>query len=192
MAPPTASRGPDLNPTKSQLDPKLYRQILLPNGLRCVLIQDTIAMHQSGGVTDYYHEDESIESFSSDEDEEKDKEEEKNTNDKDDDDDKDGNDDDDTGLRDAAVAILVGAGSMYDPPTCQGLAHFLEHLLFMGSTKYPGENEYEAFVAKHCGSDNAYTEWEYTVYSLEIPQEFLWPASFGAILCFSVPPIEHL
>lgn len=55
-------------------------------------------------------------------------------------------------------------------------AHFLEHLLFMGSEKYPGENEYESFVSRHGGSDNAYTEWEHTTYSLEIPQEFLWPA----------------
>lgn len=81
-----------------------------------------------------------------------------------------------TSLRDAAVAILVGAGSAYDPLSCQGLAHFLEHLCFMGSEKYPGENDYESFVARHGGSDNAFTEWEYTVYSLEIPQPYLWPA----------------
>lgn len=39
-------RGPDLNSSKSPLDKKLYRQILLPNGLRALLISDTIAMHQ--------------------------------------------------------------------------------------------------------------------------------------------------
>ena len=51
-----------------------------------------------------------------------------------------------------------------------------EHLLFMGSSKYPGENDYESFVSRHGGSDNAFTEWEHTTYSLTIPQEYLWPA----------------
>ena len=32
-----------------------------------------------------------------------------------------------------------------------GLAHFLEHMLFMGSDKYPDENEYSAFLAQHGG-----------------------------------------
>lgn len=45
----------------------------------------------------------------------------------------------------------------------------------MGSQKYPEENEYESFVTRHGGHDNAYTEWETTVFSLSIPQEFLWP-----------------
>ena len=33
-----------------------------------------------------------------------------------------------------------------------------EHMLFMGSTKYPSENEYDDFITKHGGSANAYTE----------------------------------
>ena len=79
----------------------------------------------------------------------------------------------DHGLRNAAAAMVVGVGSMSDPPECQGLAHFLEHLLFMGSEKYPEENAYDSFMNKHGGSDNAYTELEYTVYHFEIPQEYL-------------------
>jgi nardilysin len=43
----------------------------------------------------------------------------------------------------------------------------------MGSKKYPEENAYDAFMSKHGGSDNAYTELEYTVYHFEIPQEYL-------------------
>ena len=35
----------------------------------------------------------------------------------------------------AAAAIEVGVGSSFDPSKRQGLAHFLEHMLFMGSTK---------------------------------------------------------
>lgn len=40
----------------------------------------------------------------------------------------------------------------------QGLSHYLEHMLFMGSEKYPDENEYDSFLAKHGGSSNAFTE----------------------------------
>lgn len=45
--------GPDLNKSKTPFDKKLYRQVLLPNGLRAVLISDTVAMTQSyntGGI----------------------------------------------------------------------------------------------------------------------------------------------
>lgn len=40
----------------------------------------------------------------------------------------------------------------------QGLSHYLEHMLFMGSKKYPSENEYDDFISKHGGFSNAYTE----------------------------------
>ena len=40
----------------------------------------------------------------------------------------------------------------------QGLSHYLEHMLFMGSEHFPDENEYDAFLSSHGGSANAYTE----------------------------------
>lgn len=40
----------------------------------------------------------------------------------------------------------------------QGLSHYLEHMLFMGSEKYPDENEYDAFISNNGGMANAYTE----------------------------------
>jgi hypothetical protein len=44
------------------------------------------------------------------------------------------------------------------PPPPKGLSHYLEHMLFMGSEAFPDENEYDAFLTKHGGSSNAYTE----------------------------------
>ncbi|KAK9128212.1 hypothetical protein Syun_017009 [Stephania yunnanensis] len=41
----------------------------------------------------------------------------------------------------AAAAMCVGMGSFSDPAEAQGLSHFLEHMLFMGSTEFPDENE---------------------------------------------------
>eukprot|EP00977_Amphora_coffeiformis_P009566 scaffold2204_cov166-Amphora_coffeaeformis.AAC.26 len=161
--------GPDLNPSRTALDHKLYRQILLPNGMRCVLIQDTIAMHQGGmgfGDGSGYESEDDASSVN-------DADDEENGNVNDEEEEEDGCD----GFRDAAAALLVGAGSAMDPRGCEGLAHAIEHFLHMGSEKYPGENEYESYIAKHGGSDNAYTEWEYTVYTLSVQQDYL----FGAL-----------
>ena len=38
----------------------------------------------------------------------------------------------------SAAALTVQVGSFADPEGCGGLAHFLEHMIFMGSQKYPG------------------------------------------------------
>lgn len=70
--------------------------------------------------------------------------------------------------KNAAAAMCVGVGSMADPPDAPGLAHFLEHMLFMGSTKFPDENEYDKFLSQHGGSSNAYTDQEFTCYHFEI------------------------
>ena len=40
----------------------------------------------------------------------------------------------------AAAGMCVQVGSFSDPMEAQGLAHFLEHMVFMGSEKYPEEN----------------------------------------------------
>ena len=166
--------GPDLNPSRSPFDKKKYRQILLPNGLRALLISDVVAMTQTynlGGILD-------DDDFSDDDDDMEVDNTRLNGSPSGDDDDEEGADDEEEeeergGLRNAAAAMIVGVGSLYDPPECQGMAHFLEHLLFMGSEKYPEENCYDAYMSKHGGHDNAYTENEHTVYHFEIPQEQL-------------------
>ncbi|MCO5583223.1 hypothetical protein L7F22_037131 [Adiantum nelumboides] len=51
-----------------------------------------------------------------------------------------------------------------------------EHMLFMGSSKFPDENEYDSFLSKHGGSSNAFTETEHTCYYFEVNHKFLKPA----------------
>eukprot|EP01018_Ginkgo_biloba_P000447 Gb_03820 [translate_table: standard] len=76
-------------------------------------------------------------------------------------------------VKKAATAMCVGVGSFSDPLDAQGLAHFLEHMLFMGSTEYPDENEYDSYLSRHGGSSNAYTETEFTCYHFEVNRKFL-------------------
>lgn len=101
-------------------------------------------------------------------------------------DDSDGNstdsdEEDDEKKKLAAFSLCVDVGSFSDPPEIQGLAHFLEHMIFMGSTKYPEENAFDQYIKKHGGSDNAATYCEETVFYFEITEEWL----DGAVDIFS-------
>lgn len=68
----------------------------------------------------------------------------------------------------SAVSLSVGAGMLQDPMTQQGLAHYLEHMLFMGTENYPDPAEYAAFFSQHNGAYNAYTWLDITNYMFEI------------------------
>ncbi|XP_072026752.1 insulin-degrading enzyme-like [Amphiura filiformis] len=73
----------------------------------------------------------------------------------------------------AAGAMDVNIGSMSDPWDISGLAHFLEHMLFLGTKKYPSENEYTQFLNAHGGFSNAYTNNEHTNYYFDVAHEHL-------------------
>ncbi|ORE11774.1 hypothetical protein BCV72DRAFT_197111 [Rhizopus microsporus var. microsporus] len=49
----------------------------------------------------------------------------------------------------ASASLDVHVGSLSDPEHLQGLAHFCEHLLFMGTKKYPKENDYYSYLSEH-------------------------------------------
>src|SRR4051794_6407092 len=51
----------------------------------------------------------------------------------------------------ASAALDVHVGSLSDPKQVAGLAHFCEHLLFMGTETYPEENNYSKFLSFHGG-----------------------------------------
>src|SRR5690606_35904292 len=76
----------------------------------------------------------------------------------------------------AAAFLDVKVGSGQDPTEYEGLAHFLEHMLFLGTEKYPQAGEYQSFISQHGGSHNAYTAYENTNYFFDIQPEHLEPA----------------
>lgn len=73
----------------------------------------------------------------------------------------------------AAASLDVNVGSLSDPRDTQGLAHFLEHMLFMGTEKYPEENFYDSFLKRNAGSANAYTSGEDTNYHFSVAKDKL-------------------
>ena len=62
----------------------------------------------------------------------------------------------------------MNAGSFNDPPDSNGMAHFLEHMIFMGSEKYQREEEYGNHISENGGFCNAFTNLEDTNFTFEI------------------------
>lgn len=73
----------------------------------------------------------------------------------------------------AAAALDVRVGSGSDPEDRPGLAHLLEHMLFLGTERHPEAGEYQAFIQQHGGSDNAYTMPDHTNYYFDIQPQYL-------------------
>lgn len=73
----------------------------------------------------------------------------------------------------ANVGIGIKVGSMHDPIDNMGLAHFLEHMLFLGSKKYKEESYFDTMVKQYGGSSNAYTASFETVYHFDVLAEHL-------------------
>ncbi len=68
----------------------------------------------------------------------------------------------------ASAALSVDAGSHEDPEGRPGMAHYLEHMLFLGTDKYPDEAEFDTYLQENGGYSNAYTADEHTNYFFEV------------------------
>lgn len=82
-----------------------------------------------------------------------------------------------------ATAVMVGVGSRYETPEINGISHFLEHMVFKGTKKYPTTDDVN-IIEKIGGLQNAYTDIDITNYhnkalgtdwelALEINKEFV-------------------
>ena len=68
----------------------------------------------------------------------------------------------------AAAALSIYRGSFHEPASRPGLAHFLEHMLFIGTEKYPEVDSFQNFITGNGGSSNAYTAQDHTNYFFDI------------------------
>ena len=68
----------------------------------------------------------------------------------------------------SAAALSVGVGLLHDPMSQQGMAHYLEHMLFLGTDRYPDTKGYSDFMTKNGGAHNAYTWLDVTNYMFKV------------------------
>lgn len=73
----------------------------------------------------------------------------------------------------ASASMFVGVGSGHDPLTRQGLTHFLEHMLFLGTEKYPEADGFQQFISNSGGQHNAYTALDHTNYFFTVAPKAL-------------------
>lgn len=88
----------------------------------------------------------------------------------------------------SAASLSVNAGSWSDPKKYPGMAHFLEHMLFLGNKKYPNESEFQRFIDNHGGKENAYTASDRTVFSFSIANE-AFPEALDRFAQFFISPL---
>ncbi len=63
----------------------------------------------------------------------------------------------------ASLSLQIGGGDDFEHRP--GIAHFLEHMLFIGTEKFPAVDEYRSFIHRNGGESNAYTGLEVTNYN---------------------------
>ncbi|NJD85219.1 pitrilysin, partial [Candidatus Erwinia dacicola] len=74
------------------------------------------------------------------------------------------------------AALTLPVGSLENPTDQLGLAHYLEHMVLMGSKRYPQPDNLAEFLKKHGGSHNASTASYRTTFYLEVENDALQPA----------------
>ncbi|UXZ54521.1 insulinase family protein [Halomonas sp. 7T] len=88
----------------------------------------------------------------------------------------------------AAASMNVRVGSAQDPDDLQGLAHFLEHMLFLGTEPYPEPDAYQQYISDNAGSHNAFTAQQDTNYFFDIEPSAL-PGALDRFSAFFLSPL---
>ena len=94
----------------------------------------------------------------------------------------------------AAASMNVRVGSAQDPDDLQGLAHFFEHMLFLGTEPYPQSDAYQQYISDNAGSHNAFTAQQDTNYFFDIEPSAL-PGALDRFSEFFLSPLfnaDHL
>lgn len=94
------------------------------------------------------------------------------------------------GTHKSALSVTLAAGHFQDPEHIQGLAHLLEHSLFLGNQMHPEPNALDAFLQKHAGSINACTGSEYSSYFFEVDSSALAQALPAFVAMLSQPNFD--
>ena len=68
----------------------------------------------------------------------------------------------------SGASLVVNVGQIDDPADREGLAHFLEHMLFLGTEKFPEVSDWDNYLGQNGGTNNAYTASDHTNYQFDI------------------------
>src|SRR3954470_18639202 len=74
----------------------------------------------------------------------------------------------------AELRLVVNAGSILESDAQRGLAHFVEHMAFNGTKRFPKSDivNFLERIGMRFGADlNAYTSFDETVYTLTVPTD---------------------
>ncbi len=77
------------------------------------------------------------------------------------------------GMRSASIAFYLTVGSRYEPDHLAGVSHFIEHMLFKGSRRYPTARLISEAIEGVGGVFNGSTGKEITSYTARVPGEQL-------------------
>ena len=88
----------------------------------------------------------------------------------------------------SAAAMSVSVGSYDDPATHEGMAHLCEHMLWMGSEKYPDVKMFKKFVETYAGRRGAVTAPDYTLYRFIVPT-LIFPTALDIFAQFFISPL---
>lgn len=94
----------------------------------------------------------------------------------------------DPSTHESAASLAVEIGCWHDPAEYPGMAHFCEHMVFMGSKKYPDENGFSKMVHDCGGYTNAYTKPDRTVYVFSSNNES-FPQVLDVFAHFFIDPL---
>ncbi|MEM9620317.1 MAG: insulinase family protein [Pseudomonadota bacterium] len=88
----------------------------------------------------------------------------------------------------SAAALSVYRGSFHEPENRPGLAHFLEHMLFIQTHTFPEIDGFQHHISGNGGSSNAYTALDHTNYFFDIrPAAF--PEALARFAHFFIDPV---
>ncbi len=68
----------------------------------------------------------------------------------------------------SSAALTVNVGHFDDPKDREGLAHFVEHMLFLGTDKYPESGEFQSYISQQGGTNNAWTGTEHSSFFFDV------------------------
>lgn len=78
----------------------------------------------------------------------------------------------------SSIVVLIESGSANEPKKFHGLAHLLEHVIFLGCKEFPEQDSFSQFISNNGGSDNGRTSLDYTFFDFNIENEHLSEALY--------------